>query len=120
MTHGKEVQEALRPLARDLRRMIPDVYTGFASLHEAALAPGALDTKTKELIAFAKGKPGFFAHDDGALCGGQGQGRAARQTCHNLFRLRQSRARRAPGRNAPSLCGCGINRLTRQHHTRGA
>jgi AhpD family alkylhydroperoxidase len=53
MTHGVAVQEELRPLARDLRRMIPDVYRGFAALHDAALADGALDTKTKELIALA-------------------------------------------------------------------
>ena len=51
--HGRAVQEALAPLARDLRRAIPDVYAGFASLHEAALRPGELDAKTKELIAFA-------------------------------------------------------------------
>jgi AhpD family alkylhydroperoxidase len=33
--------------------MIPDVYKGFAALNEAALVDGALDTKTKELIALA-------------------------------------------------------------------
>ena len=33
--------------------MIPDVYEGFAALHDAALVDGALDTKTKELIALA-------------------------------------------------------------------
>ena len=38
---------------RDLRRGIPEVYRGFAQLYEAALAPGALDVKTKELIALA-------------------------------------------------------------------
>lgn len=53
MTHGKEVQDALRPHARELRHRIPEVYRGFAALHEAALAAGALDTKTKELIALA-------------------------------------------------------------------
>ena len=30
---------------------IPEVMQGFGALHEAALRPGALDTKTKELIA---------------------------------------------------------------------
>lgn len=30
---------------------IPEVMQGFGALHEAALKPGALDTKTKELIA---------------------------------------------------------------------
>ncbi len=53
MTHGTAVQEELRPLARELRRKIPDVYKGFAALHDAALRDGALDAKTKELIALA-------------------------------------------------------------------
>lgn len=53
MTYGKAVQDELRPHARELRRMIPDVYKGFGALHDAALADGALDTKTKELIALA-------------------------------------------------------------------
>lgn len=53
MSYGKQVQEELRPHTRELRRMIPDVYKGFAALHEAALVEGALDTKTKELIAMA-------------------------------------------------------------------
>jgi len=53
MTYGKDVQDELRPHARELRRMIPDVYKGFGALHDAALADGALDTKTKELIALA-------------------------------------------------------------------
>lgn len=53
MTYGKDVQAELRPHSRELRRMIPDVYKGFAALHDAALAEGALDTKTKELIALA-------------------------------------------------------------------
>lgn len=54
-THGKQVLDGLRPLSRELRRQIPDVYKAFADLHAAALAPGALDTKTKELIALAIG-----------------------------------------------------------------
>lgn len=53
MTYGIAVQEELRPHSRALRRMIPDVYKGFADLHEAAFVDGALDTKTKELMAFA-------------------------------------------------------------------
>jgi AhpD family alkylhydroperoxidase len=53
MTYGKHVQHELRSLTRELRRMIPDVYKGFAALHDAALVDGALDTKTKELIALA-------------------------------------------------------------------
>jgi AhpD family alkylhydroperoxidase len=51
--HGKAVLDGLNPLSRELRRAVPDVYTAFSQLHTAALAPGALDTKTKELIALA-------------------------------------------------------------------
>lgn len=53
MTYGKAVQDELRPHARALRRMIPDVYKGFAELHDAAFVEGALGTKTKELMALA-------------------------------------------------------------------
>ena len=40
---------------RALRRAIPDVYQGFKDLHDASFAPGALDVRTKELIALAIG-----------------------------------------------------------------
>ncbi|CAN5298450.1 carboxymuconolactone decarboxylase family protein [soil metagenome] len=53
--HGKAVLDALSPLHRELRRAVPDVYKGFAELHKAAFAPGALDQRTKELIALAIG-----------------------------------------------------------------
>ena len=53
MTYGQSVQDELRPQTRELRRMIPDVYKGFAALHGAAFADGVLDAKTKELIALA-------------------------------------------------------------------
>lgn len=36
-----------------MRHAIPDVYAGYRELHDAALAPGVLDTTTKELIALA-------------------------------------------------------------------
>lgn len=49
--HGKAVLDDVIPLGRALRAAIPDVYKGYASMSAAALAPGALDTKTKELIA---------------------------------------------------------------------
>lgn len=52
-THGKAVSDGLRDEARALRRVIPDVYAGFAELHKGAMAPGSLDAKTKELIALA-------------------------------------------------------------------
>ena len=51
--HGKTVLDDLAPLTRELRRAIPDVYDGFRQLHHAAFAPGALDQRTKELMAFA-------------------------------------------------------------------
>ncbi len=54
-SHGKTVLQDLRPLSRELRRAIPDVYKGFSALHEGAFAEGELDTKTKELIALAIG-----------------------------------------------------------------
>ncbi|ABH00882.1 possible carboxymuconolactone decarboxylase (plasmid) [Rhodococcus jostii RHA1] len=53
MDYGKAVQQELRGPARALRQAIPQVYAGYGQLHEAALAPGALDAKTKELIALA-------------------------------------------------------------------
>ena len=43
----------LIPLARELRHQIPEVMKAFAGLHTAVMAPGALDSKTKELIALA-------------------------------------------------------------------
>ncbi|MGB6208138.1 carboxymuconolactone decarboxylase family protein [Mycobacterium sp.] len=50
-----EVLDALGPQHRALRRMIPEVYRGFGELSHGALAPGALDTKFKELIALTIG-----------------------------------------------------------------
>ena len=51
--YGSAVFDELRPLTRQLREAIPDVYAGFGGLHKAAMASGALDTKVKELIALA-------------------------------------------------------------------
>lgn len=53
--HGKSVLRDLGPLHQELRRAIPDVYAGWGGLSKAAFADGALDRKTKELIAFAIG-----------------------------------------------------------------
>ena len=52
-SYGKGVQAELRDPALSLRREIPEVYDGFKALHDAAFADGALDRKTKELIALA-------------------------------------------------------------------
>ncbi|MBD3782058.1 MAG: carboxymuconolactone decarboxylase family protein [Micrococcales bacterium] len=51
--HGAEVLDELRDPSRALRSAVPEVYAGFAALHRAALEPGALDARTKELIALA-------------------------------------------------------------------
>jgi len=53
MSYGKAVRDELRVPTRELRHAIPRVYAGYKELHDAALAPGALDAKTKELIALA-------------------------------------------------------------------
>lgn len=53
MTYGKAVRDALRVPTRELRHAIPQVYAGYKELHDAAMAPGVLDAKTKELIALA-------------------------------------------------------------------
>lgn len=53
MTHGKHVLNELASPARALRQRIPGVYEAYISLSSAATAPGALDSKTKELIALA-------------------------------------------------------------------
>jgi AhpD family alkylhydroperoxidase len=53
MGYGTDVREALRVPARELRHAIPQVYAGYRQLHDTALAAGALDVKTKELIALA-------------------------------------------------------------------
>jgi AhpD family alkylhydroperoxidase len=53
MSYGKAVREELRLPARDLRHAIPQVYAGYKQLHDSALGPGALDARTKELIALA-------------------------------------------------------------------
>jgi AhpD family alkylhydroperoxidase len=53
MSHGKQVLADLREPSKSLRSKIPDVYAAFAATHKAALGDGALDTKTKEIIALA-------------------------------------------------------------------
>src|ERR671921_108580 len=61
MSQGHAVQQELREPARALRRAIPEVYDGYRQMHAAAYAAGALDQKTKELIALAiavNGGPG--------------------------------------------------------------
>lgn len=53
--HGTSVLRGLGPQNRSLRQAIPEVYKGFGALSKAAFADGAMDKKTKELIALAIG-----------------------------------------------------------------
>jgi AhpD family alkylhydroperoxidase len=53
MAYGREVLDELRSPTRELREHIPDVFKAYGSLHRAVFADGALDAKTKELIALA-------------------------------------------------------------------
>lgn len=48
----------------ELRKAMPDPSKGFGQLAQAAIAPGSLDSKTKELIALAIG---ITARCDGCL-----------------------------------------------------
>jgi AhpD family alkylhydroperoxidase len=50
-TNWPELTRSLSAELRNLRGGAPDVMKAFASLAQAALADGALDPKTKELIA---------------------------------------------------------------------
>jgi AhpD family alkylhydroperoxidase len=51
MTDWSELTKELKGLMRSLRGDTPDVMKAFSGLAQAALAPKALDCKTKELIA---------------------------------------------------------------------
>lgn len=60
----KEITSELSPSLAKLRKEIPDVMGAFSSLAQAATKEGALDKKTKELIALALG---VAAHCDGCI-----------------------------------------------------
>jgi AhpD family alkylhydroperoxidase len=80
--HYREVLNELNPQHRALRKMIPDVYRGFGEMSKAAFAPGALDGKTKELIAMVigvvAGCDGCIAsHAQGAVRAGASREEAA-------------------------------------------
>ncbi len=53
MEYAAETLDIGRAQARAMRDYVPDVFSAYAQLGRAALSPGALDTKTKELIALA-------------------------------------------------------------------
>ena len=52
MTH-KDILDELRHPVEDLREHIPAVFDAYGALSRAVLGDGALDAKTKELIALA-------------------------------------------------------------------
>lgn len=54
-TNWPDLTKQLSGMLRELRVGNPDVMKTFASMAQVALAPKALDTKTKELIALAIG-----------------------------------------------------------------
>lgn len=60
----KEITGDISSSLAKLRKEIPDVMTAFSSLAQAATKEGALDKKTKELIALALGVAG---HCDGCI-----------------------------------------------------
>ena len=59
-----EITRQISANMRKLRNDIPDAMKGFAALAQAATRDGALDKKTKELIALALG---VAAHCDGCI-----------------------------------------------------
>lgn len=63
----KDYPEITRQISANLKKLrndIPDTMKGFAALAQAATRDGALDKKTKELIALALG---VAAHCDGCI-----------------------------------------------------
>lgn len=53
MGHGKEILDELKAPTRALRGHIPGVFEAYGAMHKAVITAGALDAKTKELIALA-------------------------------------------------------------------
>ncbi len=53
MGDNKELLKAIHEHTRELRQHIGDVYAGFAQVHRATYADGALPGKIKELMALA-------------------------------------------------------------------
>jgi AhpD family alkylhydroperoxidase len=60
----KELTGEIRSYIGELRGEVPEVMQGFNALNAAAIKSGALDSKTKELIALALG---VAAHCDGCI-----------------------------------------------------
>ncbi|WP_371193467.1 carboxymuconolactone decarboxylase family protein [Glaciecola sp. SC05] len=69
-TNSIETYKKLQNLSAKLIAEIPETMAGFGQLHSAAVAPNALDRKTKELIALSiaiavrcNGCIAFHVHD---------------------------------------------------------
>lgn len=62
--HYKEITQSISSSMGTLRKEIPDVMAGFSAMAQAATKEGALDKKTKELIALSLG---VAAHCDGCI-----------------------------------------------------
>lgn len=60
----KEITSGISTSLAKLRKEIPEVMDGFHALSQAATQNGALDKKTKELIALALG---IASHCDGCI-----------------------------------------------------
>jgi AhpD family alkylhydroperoxidase len=60
----KEITGGISSSLAKLRKEIPDTMTAFSALAQSATKEGALDKKTKELIALALG---IAAHCDGCI-----------------------------------------------------
>jgi len=54
-TEYKDLTQDISANLAQLRKTLPDVMKGFGDMGKAAMAGGALDPKTKELIALAVG-----------------------------------------------------------------
>ena len=63
-TSYREVRREVAALGREVRAQVPAVYKSFAELSTAALGDGALDRKTKELMALAIS---IVQHCDGCI-----------------------------------------------------
>jgi len=64
MGPAENVIAELRAPTRDLRRAAPGAWDGFGMLHDRAMSDGALDAKTKELIALVAA---VVKHCDGCI-----------------------------------------------------
>lgn len=53
MKDWSRIAADISPLLKEVRQGAPDALKGFGQMAQGALKPGALDTKTKELIALA-------------------------------------------------------------------